>query len=177
MENRLPEVRVLDVYREASHMLDNTVNDIRRTAHNLMPELLLKHGLSEATRIFCDQVQDNEGLSISYQHYGFIDGPDKRFELSVYRIVQELVHNVIKHAQASFALVQLSQHNDILDVTIEDNGRGLQAHEGATKGMGLESIRQRVRELQGKININSSAGSGTTVYIEFNLKLLKSLKK
>ncbi len=170
LEKRMPAMAGEDVFREAMQLLDETVDEVRKTAHNLMPELLLRHGLTEAIRIYCDSVQHEEGLKINFQYYGFIGELNSGFQLSVYRIIQELVQNIIKHADASFALVQLSRHNHILDVTVEDNGHGIPAGKKNNTGMGLENIRSRVAELNGSFHINATPGIGTTVYIEFNLE-------
>lgn len=169
MKKRVPELALLDVYQDASALLDNTVGEVRKTAHNLMPELLLKHGLPEAVRIFCDAIQDDEGLKIDFQYYGFIGQLNSGFQLSIYRIIQELVQNILKHAKATQALVQLSQHNDVLDITVEDNGIGMAGDMESNSGLGLNGIRRRVAELNGTFHISSAEGNGTTIYIEFNL--------
>ncbi|WP_255650966.1 sensor histidine kinase, partial [Cesiribacter sp. SM1] len=83
------------------------------------------------------------------------------------RIVQELVNNIIKHAEASHALVQLSQHEQVLSITVEDNGRGFNMTDG--KGMGLHNLKTRVQDIGGQLNIESSEGNGTTVYLEFDI--------
>jgi signal transduction histidine kinase len=169
MKKRVPAIAALDIYQDATQLLDDTVNEVRKTAHNLMPELLLNHGLSEAVRIYCNAIQGDKGLKIDFQYYGFIGDLNSGFQLSLYRIIQELIQNILKHAGASLALVQLSQHNEFLDITVEDNGVGMPADKINHGGIGLQSIRRRVKELQGNFHINSSPGNGTTIYIEFNL--------
>lgn len=169
LQKRVPAVATVDVYRDATQLLDDTVAEVRKTAHNLMPELLLNHGLSEAVRIYCNAIQDDEGLKIDFQYYGFIGKLNSGFQLSLYRIIQELIQNILKHAAASLALVQLSQHNEFLDITVEDNGVGMPEEKIKQGGIGLQSIKRRVQELQGNFHISSTPGSGTTIYIEFNL--------
>jgi signal transduction histidine kinase len=169
LQKRVPAIAAIDVYRDATQLLDDTVTEVRKTAHNLMPELLLNHGLSEAVRIYCNAIQDDEGLKIDFQYYGFIGKLNSGFQLSLYRIIQELVQNILKHANASLALVQLSQHNEFLDITVEDNGIGMPEEKIKHGGIGLQSIKRRVSELQGNFHISSTPGNGTTIYIEFNL--------
>lgn len=169
LQKRVPAIAAIDVYRDATQLLDDTVTEVRKTAHNLMPELLLNHGLSEAVRIYCNAIQDDEGLKIDFQYYGFIGKLNSGFQLSLYRIIQELVQNILKHANASLALVQLSQHNEFLDITVEDNGIGMPEEKIKHGGIGLQSIKRRVSELQGNFHISSTSGNGTTIYIEFNL--------
>lgn len=169
LQKRVPAIAAIDVYRDATQLLDDTVTEVRKTAHNLMPELLLNHGLSEAVRIYCNAIQGDEGLKIDFQYYGFIGKLNSGFQLSLYRIIQELVQNILKHANASLALVQLSQHNEFLDITVEDNGVGMPEEKIKHGGIGLQSIKRRVSELQGNFHISSTPGNGTTIYIEFNL--------
>ncbi len=162
-------------YNEAMRLLDNTLEDVRQTAHNLIPELLLRHGLPEAVRIFCSSIPATPNLSIDFQYYGFIDKFSNNFQLAVYRIIQELVQNIIKHADATFAVVQLSQHGNIFSVTVEDNGRGMDTENTPDAGLGLQSIRHRIHELNGLFILTSSPGKGTVAYFEFNLQSQKKI--
>ncbi len=165
-----PGIMQNEIYGETEHLLDTTIQEVRKTAHNLMPELLLRHGLVEAVSLFCKSMQEDNSLEIDFQYYGLIQDLEESFQLAVYRIIQELVHNIVKHARATEALVQLSRHNEALDVTVEDNGTGMhlqQQEPGA--GMGLKNVESRVKELNGKMHIKSASGEGTGVYIEFNL--------
>src|SRR5690606_24291682 len=69
LAKRMPEVAVTDIYQEADGLLDNTITEVRKTAHNLMPELILRHGLVEAIRMFCRSIQQDEGLKMDFQYY------------------------------------------------------------------------------------------------------------
>lgn len=169
MEKRIPAIGDTDIYKESTALLDDTITEVRKTAHNLMPELILQHGLIESVRIFCNNVQHDGQLKMDFQYYGLIGHVGNNFQLAIYRIVQELIQNILKHARATCALVQLSQHNDMLDITVEDDGIGFLTdieHEG----MGLKNVKRRVAELSGKLNISSAPGKGTTIYIEFYLQ-------
>ncbi len=114
-------------------------------------------------------MSEKSGTSISFQAVGSGHVFDKTFDLPVYRIVQELVHNIKKHAKAKTALVQMNFHDDGgIDITVEDDGIGLPENVWQTaKGMGLKSISQRVADLRGKVDFVSQPGKGTSVYIEF----------
>ncbi len=168
LAKRMPGVATIDIYHESRNLLDNIIAEIRKTAHNLMPELILRHGLVEAIRIFCNNVRDDEDLKMDFQYYGYIGNLNPGFQLAAYRIIQELLQNVLKHACAGKVLVQLSRHNDVLDITVEDNGKGFNPAE-ERNGMGLNSIERRVKELDGNMHIQSTLGKGTNIYIEFNL--------
>ncbi len=176
LAKRVPEVKEADIYLEADQLLDDTISEVRKTAHNLMPELILRHGLVEAIRMYCNNIQQDEGLKMDFQYYGFIGSLDSGFQLAVYRIIQELLQNILKHAHATAVLVQLSRHNDVMDITVEDNGIGFDAG-SERKGMGLNSVERRVNELNGRIHINSEIGKGTNIYIEFHLTDEKQLSR
>ncbi|HEU5145761.1 MAG TPA: ATP-binding protein, partial [Chryseosolibacter sp.] len=91
-------------------------------------------------------------------------------KLIIYRAVQELVNNAMKHAKAEHVLVQISQRDDIITIVVEDNGKGFDTH--AAKGMGLINLEKKVRNLNGQLTIESTPGEGASIQIEFNTKTL-----
>ena len=148
-------------------MLDQSINEMRRVAHNMMPESLLKFGLSKALNDFCHDMQQSSQLQIAC-HLHNIDDVPKGEAISVYRIVQELVNNVLKHAHATEALIQVTRHDQLLSITVEDNGRGMElANNEANEGMGWNNIRSRVHFLKGHIDVQSTPEEGTSVHIEW----------
>jgi signal transduction histidine kinase len=149
--------------------LDEATHNLRRTAHNLMPDMLLEEGLPEALYYFCTNLQKNAAFEIAFHSIGDIPRFNVQFELSVYRIVQELLQNVIKHAEASEVIVQLSYENNLLSLTVEDNGKGMTKNaRSITNGLGLKSIHARVAGLNGRIETDSKTGVGTSVRLEFD---------
>ncbi len=154
-------------FQKIIHRLDEATTELRSTAHNLLPDTLLEGGLAEAIHYFCKDLQQGYGLVIDIQQYTDIPRFQPGFELSVYRIVQELVQNVLKHADAGRILIQLVYH-DMLSITVEDNGKGFDTTEGNTSaGIGMKNLRSRVTSLKGFIDIRSIPGEGTSVYMEF----------
>jgi signal transduction histidine kinase len=137
-----------------------------------MPEVLLQHGLDEALRRYCSNVNNSRTLYIQYDSWGDIDRFTDSFELSVYRIVQELINNIIKHSKATQAIVQLTQQGDLLTLAIEDNGVGFSKANG-NEGMGLQSLQRRIKAMNGKLEIESSEQSGVNAYLEFDIAELK----
>ncbi len=154
---------------EGLKLLEETASGLRETAHNIMPEILMQEGLSDAVKSFCERMTGKGGTVISFQTLGSAGQIDEGLFLPVYRIIQELIHNVRKHAQAATALVQMNFHDDGgLDITVEDDGIGLDTGRiKNSQGMGLKNIYERVRQLGGRIDINSSPGKGTSIYLEF----------
>jgi signal transduction histidine kinase len=95
---------------------------------------------------------------------------EKTLEIIIYRIVQELLNNIMKHAAATEVMVQLVKEENRLSIIVEDNGKGFDsAILNDNKGAGLTSIQSRVNYLKGRLDINSEAGKGTLVNIEFNI--------
>ena len=153
--------RVLD-------QLDHSINEMRRVAHNMMPEALVKLGLPQAIQDYCDGLNESNNLKFKTQFYGLENRLEASTEIVVYRIVQELLNNVVKHASATETLVQVMRHENNLNVTIEDNGKGFVVNEAdERKGAGLANVRSRVDYLKGQLDIQSSPGKGTSIHIDF----------
>lgn len=148
-------------------MLQGMGEEIRQAAHNLMPDMLLKHRLKEALELYCEQLNTEEQLKIDLQCYGALHQLDVSMELQVYRIIQELMQNVVKHAQASLASIQVRYDEGVLCVSVEDNGTGFDTTQRGM-GAGLSNIEARVKALNGYFSIASSPSVGTTVYVEIN---------
>jgi len=166
-----PDLADAGDFRKIIFNLDQATQELRKTAHNLMPDALLEGGLSEATFYFCKDLQQSSGMVIDFQQ--FVDLPRllPSIELSLYRIVQELLQNVVKHASATRALVQLSYNENLLNITIEDNGKGFSASRDAmAKGIGIRNIYARMAALNGQVDIESREGNGTTVYLELDTR-------
>lgn len=156
-------VRALAAYQEIRQQLDTACLQLRQAAHNLMPDALMDEGLVMAIDYFCSKVQQNTGINISFQQYGDIPEPPTDKAIGIYRILQELVQNVIKHAHAEKILVQISHYQNQMDITVEDNGIGI--IETAHDDMGLKSIRVRLQVLNGDIDIHTIKPHGTSVHI------------
>lgn len=159
-------------YKAGINILSQMGDEIRKTAHNLMPEALLKQSLPDALQIYCDNMQE-AALHIDFQYYGPNLDLSENFKLNIYRIIQELVKNIVQHANATHALVQLLVNDDSLSITVEDNGRGYDSNK-PTSGIGLYNLQTRVSSLDGKLTIQSEKGQGTSVLIEFELPVTRS---
>ena len=166
------ELNEAEGYRQGMRLLNEATHEIRKTSHNLMPEVLLQHGLDEALRRYCNSINNSKAVQIEYDSWGEIDRFTDSFELSVYRIVQELVNNIIKHSRATEAMVQLTQQNDLLSISIEDNGVGFSS-ENSAEGMGLRSLQSRIKAMNGKMEMQASAKTGVSAYLEFEIADLK----
>jgi signal transduction histidine kinase len=160
-------------YQQGMKLLNEATQEIRKTSHNLMPEILLQHGLDETLRRYCNTVNNTKFLHIQYDSWGQISRFSNSFELSVYRIVQELVNNIIKNSKAAQVIVQLSQQEDLLSISIEDNGVGFSSNDSSKEGMDLGSLQSRIKAMNGKLEVESSQQSGVSAYLEFEIADLK----
>jgi len=158
------------VFERSLDMLDASIRELRRVAHNMMPEMLNKFGLDEALKEYTNAVNATKLLAVKYQSLGMEDRVHQSTEIIVYRIVQELLNNVLKHAGASEAFIQLIRENSRLNIVVEDNGKGFDT--GIlkdSKGAGWTNIRSRVEYLKGLLDLHSEPGKGTLVNIEFKV--------
>ncbi len=166
-----PETAHINRLDKVALMLQDTSIEVRKTAHNLMPDILDRHSLEEALTAFCKQVNTGNGLLIELHMPGDLPALDKSIELMLYRMVQELVQNVIKHARANHLELQIMHYDQLLSITAEDNGQGFDT-ETTPEGVGLANLRHRVAVLQGSLSVTTVPGSSTTVHIEFDLEQL-----
>jgi two-component system, NarL family, sensor kinase len=158
-------------FERSMDMLDSSIKEMRRVAHNMMPEALVRFGLDTALKDYCQDINQSGVLKVNYQSIGLVDeNVDQTTMITIYRIVQELITNTIKHAAAASAIVQLTRTNGQLAVTIEDDGKGFDTGIlKQSKGIGWTNIQHRIDFLKGKLDVNSEPGKGTSVHIEFNV--------
>ncbi|MDP4149613.1 MAG: tetratricopeptide repeat protein [Bacteroidota bacterium] len=158
------------VYERSLDMIDSSIRELRRVAHNMMPEMLMRFGLDEALKDYCHSIGSTGVVAVQYQSFGMSRRADHSVEIIVYRIVQELLNNILKHASATQVLVQLVREGPRLSVVVEDDGRGFATDMlENSRGAGWTNIRSRVDYLKGKVEVHSEVGKGTSVTMEFNL--------
>jgi two-component system NarL family sensor kinase len=150
--------------KEILKKLDQAILEMRRISRNLMPETLKNLGLETALKELCDSMNHNH-LAIQFEAYNLCRHVPFKTELALYRIVQECISNVLKHAQASTVIVQVSQNENSLQLTIEDDGIGYD-QDSIVYGSGIKNIENRVQLINGLLEINSSKGEGTTINVE-----------
>jgi signal transduction histidine kinase len=160
-------------FERSMNMLDSSIKEMRRVAHNMMPEVLVKYGLDTALKEFCNEIDRSRVLDVNYQSVGMDKAAiEQTVAVTIYRIVQELVNNAIKHAAAKNVLVQahLSEQEKLLIITVEDDGKGFDKTTlKHAEGIGWQNIQNRVEFLKGKADIQSSSGKGTSVMIEIGI--------
>lgn len=154
---------------EVTTLLDNSIKELRNISQNLMPESLLKLSLEHALRDLC-MANSNTITNVEFQYLISKSNLSKNHQIFIYRIIQELLNNALKYANASEILVSCSQNKETFFITVEDNGVGFNVSEKSNTGMGLRNIKNRVEFLNGKLEIESIINKGTSAYIELKVK-------
>jgi two-component system NarL family sensor kinase len=151
----------------ALSLLDDSVKEVRAVSHNMMPNTLIKLGLASAIREFITKLGNAPTLKVDLEIVGLDNRLDNQVETVLYRVIQEIVNNIIKHAKASHISMQLVRHETELNVMIEDNGVGFDTSNiDDFEGLGLKGIRTRIELLNGSVHFDSAIGRGTTVIID-----------
>ncbi|MFP2996639.1 tetratricopeptide repeat protein [Spongiivirga sp. MCCC 1A20706] len=156
---------------EAMTMIDKSCEQVRAISHNLIPPSLEDFNLIEALDNFTQKVNDLHAINISFFHIGEMIEISKKSELNIFRIVQELVGNSIKHSGGSEINVQLSTINEMIQISVEDDGKGFDTSNKQNSGIGLQNIQSRIDYLGAAIDVDSSK-EGTSYLIEIQKKEL-----
>jgi signal transduction histidine kinase len=136
-----------------------------------MPSSILEYGLIESIGEYCIKIKSSDNFKIDFQTYGDYIALSKKNETVVYRIIQELVTNILKHSKATEAMIQFNYREDELFITVEDNGIGFDKS-AVSNGIGLKNINTRIAFLNAQLDIDSSA-SGSSYTISINLNKIK----
>lgn len=150
-------------YETIMNMVDGACKEVRAISHNMMPNSLLRSGLVAAIKEFINQI-DSEVLKVRLDTTGLNQRLDHNTEMVLYRVIQECVNNVIKHAQAKTLEIQIIKDQEGISVTIEDDGIGFDLSQ-QKDGIGLANLKTRIDFLKGQLDIQSSPGKGTLIAI------------
>lgn len=160
----IPESDV-PAFHNALEMLDGSIRELRRVAHNLMPESLMRYGLKAALSDFCGSIDH-----VKLHYFGDDCRMDEKFEVAIFRIAHELVNNALKHSEATLINVQVIQESNRINLVVQDNGVGfVQESIQTDKTTGLSSIRSRVESLNGQLDIFSEPKKGTEVQVDLKI--------
>jgi signal transduction histidine kinase len=161
------ENRAAEKLSKAQDILSSVSASIRNLSHRLTPMIIEKYGFRKATEDLAETINLSEKLKLETIIIGFED-PNRHsisFLHNLYRIIQELLHNIIKHADASHALLELVEHEDQISLMIEDDGVGI-GNFSSTDGKGLNTIQSKIKNLNGRIEISSKKDKGTIIVCE-----------
>lgn len=146
-------------------LVSDTIKDVQRISSDLRPGILDELGLVSAIEWYCDEFKNRTGIKCILK-LDDSDFNDSKINLVFFRILQETLTNVIRHAKASCVSIKLNQSNKGVTLTIHDNGIGIPSEMiGSSKSLGLISMRERVKQFNGTIDISSKIGTGTKLII------------
>ena len=159
-------------YKKANILLDEACVEVRRIAHELSSAVLTRFGLRAQLEALADVIENSGRLQVELSTHQITNSLNNNQELNLYRIVQELVNNTIKHAQASRISIQVNRFDEIVNIVVEDNGKGFDLEKiRENPGIGLRNIKARVHDLKGEVYIDAKAGRGTTVSIDIPFRI------
>lgn len=154
-------------HKKTSHLLDEAYNKIRSIAHEKNSGVLANKGLLKAIKEMANTISGSDKLTIQVIDYGLDQRLENSLELTIFRVIQELLANIIKHAEATDATIHITNHDDSLNILVEDNGKGfILKNIRKSSGMGIHSIEKRIENLEGTITIESELHKGTTIIID-----------
>lgn len=165
--NQILQEQDANIFSRSIEQLDTAIKEIRRVAHNMIPEALLRFGLDEAVKDLCAGINQAGAIKIKFNHYGPAIPDEQSLQVILYRVIQELCNNAIKYANASTILIQLTKHESGISLTVEDDGIGFDvANLEKNKGIGINNLISRVNYLKGTFTIDSEKGKGTSCLVE-----------
>ncbi|MDX1462158.1 MAG: sensor histidine kinase, partial [Marinirhabdus sp.] len=165
LQNEMAGLETLDLTSKTNHLIDEACIEVRRISHNMMPHALSLSGLQGAIEDIGEQLREQQ-VDVTIEISNLPPKLDATKEVMLYRLVQEIVSNIRKHAAATTVLIQVMGHENEITLLVEDNGRGFNyeaaQHQG---GLGLQSINSRVAYLDGSIDWDTTVGAGTSLTI------------
>lgn len=155
------------LYDRTDNLIEEAYQKVRSLAHAKNAGVFANEGLIPALKKLAEKISIPGRLVIAVTSFGFNKRLENKYEITIFRIIQELATNIIKHSKASEASVQLTHHDDNINIIIEDNGIGIKKSEqNKADGMGLQTIIKKTEQLGGTFNIDSTPGKGTTIIID-----------
>ena len=149
-------------------LFDSTIDEVKRISYDLMPSVLYEFGLSKAIRNLCQDVENRTHLTIAFIDECNSDDMDKVIKTYIFRIVQEALNNVVKHAEATKVNILLKIKVNEIFLQINDNGKGFKSEEQlqSLKTNGIYNMRERINLLNGIFELESIPAKGTTVKVK-----------
>ena len=150
-------------------LVSEVSSDLHSISHQLHPARLDLQGLVAAIGSYCRELARNHGLAIEFKHHDVPDELSVEVALCLFRIVQEALRNVVKHGDTAEAKVELFAQGDVINLCVSDDGAGFDPANPQNGGLGLVSMRERMRLIGGKFSIESAPARGTRVRIQVPL--------
>jgi len=159
------------IIKNTDAVLEETYQKVRSIAQTRNAGVLASEGLIPTIQNYATKVSASNSLIVEVEAYGMEQRLNNTTEITVFRIIQELITNVIKHAKAKEIIIHITNHQESINIMVEDDGIGFDSNKvELNKGMGLNSIRKRVESLRGNLNIDSQLNRGTTIIIDIPIE-------
>lgn len=166
IQNEITQLENLNMVEKTGDLIETANTEVRKLAHHMMPGSLVKLGLNEALSELCDRSSISNSLDIHFEVLNMDKRLTETAEIMLFRMAQEMINNIQKHAEANEVILQLSGSGDYIELIAEDNGRGFNQKQALESGsLGLKSISSRAKFLNGDVKIESTIGTGTTITI------------
>ena len=177
--DRIPEEQadLRKTVQELLHETANTFDKLRLLAQDLRPPLLDTLGVVMALKAYCSDISRRTGLPAHFEADDDIPEMPDATGVTLYRILQEALSNLARHAQASQAWVTLNVDDEEICLTVQDDGIGISGQEEGQKGLGLQGMRERVTLAGGSFHLHSAPGQGTVITARFVRQSQKSSSK
>lgn len=155
------------LYERTDELIEEAYQKVRRLAHAKNAGVFASQGLIPAIKKLAEKISIPGKLQIQVIPFGFNDRLENTLEIAIFRAVQELSTNIIKHSEATEATIHLTNHEDNINIIIEDNGIGFDSKKISTAdGMGLQTIQKKITQLGGTFTIDTTPEKGTTIIID-----------
>ncbi len=162
---------VKEELKDLKTMVRNSLQEIRKIIFDLRPMALDDLGLIATLKRFLEDYRDKYGLKVDFVHKGNYVIKIKDMEIAIYRIIQEALNNVVKHAAASEVLIRIEIQDDSINLIVRDNGRGFDLTEKRPGGSyGIMGMNERIDLLEGNLTINTGPGKGTELVVNIPVK-------
>ncbi len=147
-------------------VIDEACQEVRQISHNLMPGSLIRLGFVAATKDLVRKVNQNGKLAVDFKVINIEERLEEKIEVALYRILQEILNNAIKHSNADKMYIVLGRENNAIELNVRDNGVGFDTKNiNSNIGIGWKNINSRLAVVNGKININSESGKGVHIQL------------
>jgi signal transduction histidine kinase len=154
------------LFDKTEGLIDQAYLKVRSIAHAKNAGVIADQGLLVAIKIMSEKISSADKIKIEVIDYGLHKRLDNSLEISLFRTIQELITNIIKHAEAKLVTINIALFDTSLNIIVEDDGKGFDASKiNFKKGMGISSIKTRMKHLKGTFEIDSTLGKGTSIII------------
>jgi len=162
-------VNTAEQFLSIKKLMDQSVQEVRSISHQMMPKELEQFGLVAAIDQMLSEGIVKDTICWNFEHLNLTPRLNSAIELALFRITQELVSNIIKHANAKQVNVQLLKTNDHVVLMVSDDGKGMTPVSDKTRGIGMVNIESRATSLGGKVHVETALGKGTVITIRIPL--------